>query len=299
MAMKGGRGMDVSVEVAEARGRYGVFRFPKNDEFAGRSLREYGEWAHQELSLILSFLEEDQVAIDGGAFVGTHCIPMARYVGSGGCVHAFEPNQNVYPLLLENLRINEVTNVVAHPFALSHMPAVMYQQGFSNGEVVNWGHNQPSRSPEDSDSAAVTAIQIDNLQLDRCDLIKLDIEGMEPNALIGACATIQQHHPILYIECTSVENGWIVMNVLRPHGYQFWLHRCEAFQADNFNHSTIDIFDKGVEISLVCIAQESQQHVKKLLLYEESLYPVSSLDDLALGFVQSGKIKEAAFGFNR
>lgn len=289
-------GMHVSIEVSEARCRYGVFRFPKSDEFAGRSLREYGEWAQQELSLILSFLEEDQVAIDGGAFVGTHSIPMARSVGRSGVIHAFEPNKVVYPLLLENLRNNEVSNVVAHPFALSHSPGVMYQRRFSDGELVNWGHNQPSESPEDDDSEAVTAIQIDNLQLERCDLMKLDLEGMEPSALIGASVTIQKHRPILYVECTSVENGWIVMNVLRPHGYQFWLHRCEAFVADNFNHSTSTMFEKAVETSLVCIQQEKKQHISKLLLFQESLHPVSSLDDLALGFVQSGKIKEAAFG---
>jgi FkbM family methyltransferase len=288
--------MHVSLDVSEASCRYGVFRFPKNDEFAGRSLREYGEWAQQELSLILSLLQEDHVAIDGGAFVGTHSIPMARYVGSGGLVHAFEPNQVVYPLLLENLHNNGVTNVAAHPFALSHSPGVMYQQGFSDGTFVNWGHNQPSRSPEEDDSEAVTAIQLDNLQLERCDLIKLDLEGMEPHALIGACATIQKHHPVLYVECTSVENGWIIMNVLRPHGYQFWLHRTEAFQPDNFNHSALDLFEKAVETSLVCIPSERHESVPKLLLFQESLYPVSTLDDLALGFVQSGKIKEAAFG---
>src|SRR5258708_4579198 len=198
--MKGGRGMEVAVEIAEARCRYGIFRFPKNDEFAGRSLREYGEWAQQELSLILSFLEEDHVAIDGGAFVGTHSIPMARSVGRGGVVHAFEPHKAMYPLLLENLRNHEGTNVVAHPFLLSQSPGVMYQRGFSDGELVNWGHNQPSELPEDDDSEALTVIQLDNLRLERCDLIKLDLEGMEPSALIGACVTIQQHHPVVYAE---------------------------------------------------------------------------------------------------
>jgi FkbM family methyltransferase len=291
--------MDISLEISEARCRYGVFRFPKNDEFAGRSLREYGEWAQQELWLILSFLEEDQVAIDGGAYVGTHSIPMARSVGSGGVVHAFEPNKLVYPILLENLRNNEMTNVVMYPFALSHFPGLLYQQSISGGEYVNYAHNQPSAVPEKSDAETLTAIQIDNLQLEQCDFMKLDLEGMEPNALMGASVTIAKHRPILYVECASIENGWIVMNILRPHGYRFWLHRCEAFSVANFNHSTVDIFDNGVETNLVCIAQEKHQYIKRLSLFQESLYPVSSLDDLALGFAQSGKIKEAAFDPNR
>jgi FkbM family methyltransferase len=288
--------MNVPPEISEAHSRYGVFRFPKNDEFAGRSLKEYGEWAQQELSLILSLLEEDQIAIDGGAFVGTHSIPMARTVGKGGAVYSFEPNKAVYPLLLENLSINEVTNVTAHPFALSHSPGVLYQQALSTGDLVNWGHNQPGKLPEDEDSETLTAIQIDNLRLDRCDLIKLDVEGMESSAIIGASGTIEKHRPILYVECTSIENGWTIMNVLHPYGYRMWLHRCEAFALDNFNHSTVDLFENAVETNLVCIPSERDKLIKKVLLFQESLHRVSSLDDLAIGFVLSGKIKDAAFG---
>ena len=43
-------------------------------------------------------------------------------------------------------------------------------------------------------------IAIDNFQLDRLDLVKLDIEGMEEDAINGAMNSINRHKPILMIE---------------------------------------------------------------------------------------------------
>lgn len=40
-----------------------------------------------------------------------------------------------------------------------------------------------------------TMITLDSLNLSRCDLIKIDVEGMELKVLEGASATIRQHPP--------------------------------------------------------------------------------------------------------
>lgn len=43
-------------------------------------------------------------------------------------------------------------------------------------------------------------ILIDNLNLTGCDLIQLDVEGYELNALLGAIETIKKYKPVLCIE---------------------------------------------------------------------------------------------------
>jgi len=46
-------------------------------------------------------------------------------------------------------------------------------------------------------------LMIDDLKLNHCDLICLDVEGYETPALIGACQTIEKHSPIILTERTG------------------------------------------------------------------------------------------------
>src|SRR5207248_61552 len=71
--------------------RHGSMTFLRFDEFIGRSLSEYGEWAEQEIELLRRFLEPDAVAIDAGANVGSHVLALAASVGRTGRIYAFEP----------------------------------------------------------------------------------------------------------------------------------------------------------------------------------------------------------------
>ena len=46
----------------------------------------------------------------------------------------------------------------------------------------------------------IPSIKIDDLNLTGCDLIQLDVEGYELNALLGAVKTIKKYKPVLCIE---------------------------------------------------------------------------------------------------
>ena len=48
--------------------------------------------------------------------------------------------------------------------------------------------------------AFTPSIIIDNLNLPGCDLIQLDVEGYELNALLGAEKTIKKYYPVLCVE---------------------------------------------------------------------------------------------------
>ncbi len=49
----------------------------------------------------------------------------------------------------------------------------------------------------------IPSVTIDSLKLPYCGLIKLDIEGAEMDALLGALDTIRRCKPVIVIECSS------------------------------------------------------------------------------------------------
>ena len=93
------------------RAKHGLFLYNKNDLFIGRSLETYGEWCERELDVHLQIIKPHDVIIDVGANIGTHAVPFARKVGSGGFVYAFEPQRTVYQTLCANLSLNCILNV--------------------------------------------------------------------------------------------------------------------------------------------------------------------------------------------
>ena len=48
--------------------------------------------------------------------------------------------------------------------------------------------------------------RLDDLRLDKCDLLHLDIEGYEEKALRGSIETIERHRPVIITERSSGEN---------------------------------------------------------------------------------------------
>lgn len=130
------------------------------------------------------------VVVDGGAFIGDHTVAYAEAVGPDGLVLAFEPSDPARACLVRNVRRHpQVT--VAH-FALSDQdgPRALAYHNY------NPGGNHLARLGR----AVVTARTVDHYHMPRLDLLKLDLEGHELRALVGATETIARCRPVLLVE---------------------------------------------------------------------------------------------------
>jgi hypothetical protein len=98
---------------------------------------------------------------------------------------------------------------------LSTRPSINYLQEQDFGMV----------SLADQSAAAggesVQAITVDSLGLERCDLIKLDVEGMEMRVLAGAAATLERHRPWCWAEYWLAGREVMADFFLR-RGYRVW-----------------------------------------------------------------------------
>lgn len=155
------------------------------------------------------------VAIDGGAHVGSWTIEMAKYFKE---VRAFEPCKESFDMLVENVRAVSAENVVAYNEALMDKQCTV--------DVVR---PRPKRQTLTArqvrrNGSEVRGVAIDSLELQGCDLIKLDLEGAEGLALRGAAETIRAHKPFLVIEFNGLapQFGCTEMGIiqqLRTWGY--------------------------------------------------------------------------------
>ncbi len=133
---------------------------------------------------VVDQLPEGSVLVDGGANAGLVCIPLARRVlDRGGQVHAFEPRRTTYYALCGTVALNQLENLTLHNMRLSQR----------NGAMI--------AGPLDGSAASseIPAVRLDALGLDRLDFFRLDIGGMECDALRGARPLIALHLPWCWI----------------------------------------------------------------------------------------------------
>jgi len=138
---------------------------------------------------LLKDLNETDI-IDGGAFVGDSAIIFERYYQPNK-IYAFEPELRNYNLMLQTMEINHLKKNVPIRKGLSDKEIrSKFKSIGALSHISNKGKN------------IIETTTIDNVVFKNglnVGLIKMDIEGYELNALIGAKETIKKFKPILLI----------------------------------------------------------------------------------------------------
>ncbi len=137
------------------------------------------------------------VVYDVGAF---HGILTLFFAARGARVVAYEPNQMNHARLIENIRLNNLTNVQVRKLAVGSQARsgrLLYDPAMAGGGSLN-----PDAAAGVSQPVQITTLDEDiaAASLPAPDLIKIDIEGWELEALKGARATLDAHHPRLFLE---------------------------------------------------------------------------------------------------
>ena len=91
---------------------FGDFYVLRNDRWIGKTLIEGKAWEKDLIVFLKKYVREGSTILDIGANIGTHSIPFARYVGTEGTVYSFEPQKNIYNLLVKNININRLHNII-------------------------------------------------------------------------------------------------------------------------------------------------------------------------------------------
>lgn len=163
-----------------------------------------GSFDPNEFAFLEGFLQPDMVFIDGGAHEGIYSLFASLRTGPGGRVIAFEPSERECAAWRANMELNG-----------RHATLIPTALGRTDGEAMlvlaqeqRSGHNTLGEfvweGVQESGRVRVPVRSLDSiaeeLGLARVDLLKLDIEGAETQALRGAERVLREFRPALLIE---------------------------------------------------------------------------------------------------
>lgn len=209
------------------RGGYGVgYQLLQTSSFDAAEV----DFAVQLLGGRRRHVGDGVVALDCGANIGVHTLEWARAMTGWGQVIAVEAQERVFYALAGNLALNNCFN------ARAIWAAVGAQRGEMGVPVPDYGSPASFGSLElrktarsefigqaiDYDEARLqtTAMMaIDDLALPRLDFLKIDIEGMELEALAGAEDTLARCRPVMMIEKIKTDEA-ALRSVIDRHGYR-------------------------------------------------------------------------------
>jgi FkbM family methyltransferase len=169
---------------------------------AGRILYATGRYEEAIATVLKRILRPGDTFVDGGAHIGVFAVLGSRCVGPTGKVFAFEPAEQTRQTLTKNLLRNGCANTLVRPEALGRAEDRADLVQLSAGQT---GHATLRRTSSFVSSEQVSVIALDSLRpvLGPVRAVKLDLEGLELEALRGMTQIIQACHPDIIVEVTD------------------------------------------------------------------------------------------------
>lgn len=153
---------------------------------------DYNDWHNNFIRDILELYTPDmkrRVALDIGGCVGMMAVPLSKHYEQ---VYTFEMNPDTRECL--KLNTQHYSNISVMDYGVSdHNGFAKFKKKKSSGN---------SKISKDGDHLYEVRT-IDSFNFDNVDLIKMDIEGHEYEALLGSINTIKMCEPIIITEIYS------------------------------------------------------------------------------------------------
>lgn len=187
-----------------------VNRFDCNHEQVG-----HGQWLldHGNTSTIEAYncyksIKEfsEPVIFDIGANIGTFTTWMAKAFPNGK-IYSFEPQRQVFQMLSGNAAINNLYNVYTYNIGLGKENTKIEFEEPNYFEKNDYGTFSLVENVIKQTTNNKIVVQINTLDwfveyynIPKIHLLKIDVEGMDLDVLMGATKTIKKHFPVIFIE---------------------------------------------------------------------------------------------------
>ncbi len=197
--------------------------------------------------LIRALVRPGDVCLDVGANVGALTLVMARAAGPAGRVIAVEPHPAMCERLLGNVALNRMDQVTAVRAAVSDKDGTADFFGFDE-KAFHKGISSLLPDAEACNKMTVRTLTgetlLRELKLDRCDFLKIDVEGVESVVLDQFWGLIGRSRPVIICEYRKThwtKFGHELKTVTdRLHGLHYQLYVIHKQVLKPLGHETPD-----------------------------------------------------------
>jgi FkbM family methyltransferase len=165
-------------------------------------------WEPEIHTLIQKHAKSGTVAIDIGAFVGSHAVAMSKAVGRLGQVIAFEPSRKIFAECAINLVVNNCFNAKVYRCALGAKQGMATMKVLDGGEAITHVSGVIYKSNKINKKKTlfyenVELRTLDSFNFNNVSLIKIDVEDFQDNVIAGALQTIKTNRPVIIFESSD------------------------------------------------------------------------------------------------
>jgi FkbM family methyltransferase len=207
-------------------------------------------------------LKKGDIFLDLGSHIGFYALIAARIIGDTGHVYAFEPTPATRDTLSKNIVDNNLSNIITvESFGISDRSENVYFIVNSNSSECN----KISQSDEGVENViTIKTISIDDYailnNIKKIDLVKMDIEGAEYQAIMGMRNIISENPDIKlifeYNKKIMDENdssGVKIFNLLKELGFNKFtiIYRGEIDIDIPRDFELIDLYSKRDNINIL------------------------------------------------
>ena len=221
------KSLPIAMTGLTAHGQTFTFVHVAGDHIPRKIAEEERFYESKFLDLLRMFHDPGGLIIDGGANIGNHTIYFAKALEAE--VIAIEPEPHNAICLAINVVLNNISDHVRLVrYALGQTPGMITLQ--MNVEA-NFGSftGKADANPNSTRVGDAMQVQVPMITLDtalaevvadkRISILKLDVEGMEVEALCGADKLIQTKLPLIAVECFSYADLTRVETQLMQYDY--------------------------------------------------------------------------------
>lgn len=235
------------------------------EDLIGRYINTLGFWEVHLYQLYSKLLKDTDVVLDAGANIGFHAIGMAKFSKK---VYAFEPQPLIYNILTTNVLYNDLTKKIEQfrlglgdsDTVVKMCPLVKYRE---QDGTDNYGGRGIAVGEEGDEEIKI--VRFDTLNLD-IDVIKMDVQNYELEALTGMIETLKRCKPWMLLEnYREIEKDQKVIELLKSMNYII------------YRPSDENPFPKE---DCVCFSKENEKHAEMISVFQthdqlKSLYKIA------------------------